>query len=139
MATATPSIKVGDPVPVFSWSLTQQNMNLWAEVSTDFNPLHTDPVYAKTTPFGSTIAAGPMALAFICRAMSGWLGGGWTTHGSLQAVFLKPVHPGDTVTLSGEVTQVREEGGCRIVECRLICRNQRGEDIIGATATGALT
>ena len=52
-------------------TLTQEMLNAYAEASGDFNPIHTDEAFAKTTPMGGTIAHGMLVLSFISEMMTG--------------------------------------------------------------------
>ena len=131
-------VAVGAAIPPTSWGVTQEKINAWAEASTDFNPLHLDPAFGKTTPFGGTIAHGHYSLALVSEAMTSWLGDGWTSHGSWNVTFIRPVRPGDTVTVTGTVTAARSEGGKTIAECELSCVNQKGEPVMVGTAAGAI-
>jgi acyl dehydratase len=51
-----------------------------------------------------------------------WLESGWTSH-----AFVKPVSPGDTITVHGKIQDKRvETNGTRLV-VEVWCRNQTGE------------
>ena len=45
------------------WEITQEQTNLFADVTGDHAPIHVDPVLAAATPFGRTIAHGYHTLA----------------------------------------------------------------------------
>jgi len=48
----------GMSLPEIKRNITQENINLYAEASGDFNPIHVDENYARQTPLGVTIAHG---------------------------------------------------------------------------------
>ena len=76
-------------------ALEQETIDLWAELSGDRNPLHVDPAYAAASPFGSTIAHGQVALAFVTELFRRELGGDWSRRGALRDVrFRAPLRPG---------------------------------------------
>ena len=52
----------------------------------------------------------------------------------LELELLRPVAPGDTISLSGVVTAKRLEAGRRLVECRLTAEHESGEPAAQATA-----
>ena len=54
--------------------MTQDGIDVYAELSGDFNPLHVDPVAAAASEFGGVIAHGPIALHAFFRAATEWLG-----------------------------------------------------------------
>lgn len=87
------------------FELDQGAIDLWAELSGDRNPLHVDPVYAAASRFGSTIAHGQLALAFVSELFGRELGGSWGRHGVLSDVrFRAPLLPGRQYRVSAERT-----------------------------------
>ena len=56
----------------------------------------------------------------------------------LDMEFTKSVGEGDIISLTGEVIGKREEGGLRLVECRLTVEDDHGEPIGQGTATVSL-
>lgn len=99
----------GDRIPARRTQMTQEIINAWAQVSTDFNPLHVDPEYAKASPFGRTIAHGHIAVSWLCEMLHDWFGRSWLNGGKLWEVkFIAPIQPGDEVLVAGEVTEVAE-------------------------------
>lgn len=131
-------IKVGDEIPVdIRRSITREAVNKWAEVSVDFNPLHVDPEYGKTTPFGGNISHGTLTITFITEMMTRWLGNGWLAGGQLKEMkFVAPVKLGDTVRPRGKVTAKREEAGRKLVECEVWLETQAGTQTIVGKAVG---
>jgi 3-hydroxybutyryl-CoA dehydratase len=100
-------VNVGDKLPPLRRTVTQAQIDLWADVSGDRNPLHVDPGYARETPFGGTIAHGHLSLAWLGEMMLAWLGPAWLSGGELTGVrFVGPVRPGATVRTEGEVVEV---------------------------------
>lgn len=86
------------PFPSLRHAVSQDLINAYAELSGDFNPLHVDPAIAARSPFGSTIAHGPIALQVFFAAVTRWHGAEALPPGStVKVVFLSPVRPGDEV------------------------------------------
>jgi acyl dehydratase len=57
---------VGENLGYTEWrTLTQEDVVQFAELTQDHNPIHVDPSYAKTTPFGTTIVHGYFTLAML--------------------------------------------------------------------------
>ena len=130
-------LSVGDSVPSLQKKITQEVINRWAEVSTDFNPLHVDPEFAKKTRFGGTIAHGHIALSFLCEMMHRWLGSGWVSGGSLTDIrFIAPVRPGYTITMGGTITEKRGQAGKNVVQAEVFVENQDGERCVVGSAQG---
>ena len=106
-------------------------------MSTDFNPLHVDPEFAKKTRFGGTIAHGHIALSFLCEMMHRWLGSGWISGGSLAGIkFVAPIRPGYTISMGGTITEKRAEEGKNIVQADIFVENQDGEKCVVGSAQG---
>ena len=85
--------------------VTDRDIELFAEVSTDRNPVHMDEDYAQDTIFGGRIAHGMMSAALISAVIGEQLPGHGTVYLGQTMKFVAPVRPGDM--LRAEVT-VRE-------------------------------
>lgn len=114
-------------LPQITREITQDRINAYAEVSGDFNPIHTDPAFAAETQFGGTITHGMLLLGFLSDVMTRAYGEAWATSGRLRTRFRSPGRPGDTVVVSGTVRSVEEAPDERkLIRCTLECRNQEG-------------
>lgn len=85
--------------------VTDRDIELFAEVSSDRNPVHLDEAYAQDTIFGGRIAHGMLTAGLISAVIGEQLPGHGTVYLSQSLRFMAPVRPGDTVR--AEVT-VRE-------------------------------
>ena len=112
-------------------TLTQAQINAYADASGDHNTIHVDEGYARSTPFEGTIAHGMLVLALIGEMMFGAFGEAWSAGGKLKVRFKAPTRPGDTVTASAQLTKAA--GG--VSEYAVQCANQRGEVLIEGRAT----
>ncbi len=121
---------VGRVLPRRVHHVDQALIDLYAEVSGDRNPLHTDPEFAATTTFGRTIAHGMMTLAFVSEAIESWAGPGWAEGGAIEVTFLSPVYPGDDVVISGTIAEADEP---EVVTCSIGCEVS-GRTILAGTA-----
>ncbi|MBM3132300.1 MAG: acyl dehydratase [Chloroflexi bacterium] len=132
------SLQEGMPLPKLTKEIRQENINLYAKASKDFNPIHIDEEFARKTPLGGTIAHGMLVLAYIAEMMTGAFGEDWITGGKLSVRFKSPARPGDTVTVSGKVRKIERTGGKTVVHCDALCLNQSGETIIAGESSVAL-
>ncbi|MFC1946174.1 MaoC family dehydratase [Chloroflexota bacterium] len=121
-------------IPSLTRYITQEDINLYAEASRDFNPVHLDEVFARSMQFDGTIAHGMLVLAYVSQMMTDAFGEYWLTGGRLNVRFKTPARPGDTVTVSGEVRSVEEVAGRLQAGFSVLCRNQKGETIITGEA-----
>ena len=97
-------INVGDSAS-YSRLVTEREVELFAAVSGDHNPVHLDPEYAATTQFGECIAHGMLTGAFVSAAIAMELPGPGTIYLGQNLQFRAPVLLGDTVTVYLEVIE----------------------------------
>lgn len=112
-------------------TIAEADLVLFSGLTGDFNPIHTDEEFAKTTQFGGRILHGPAAFAIATGLESrlgikegtaiAFLGMTW----NLKA----PVKIGDTIHVYQRVAGLRptSKGGRGIVSFWVELRNQRGE------------
>lgn len=113
--------------------LTRTQIVQYAGASGDFNPLHTDEVYAtQVAGFPSVFAHGMLTMGMTARVVTDWVGDGRLAY--LQARFLTQVWPGDTLTARAEVKAVGLSEGEPIVEFGVSTRNQAGVLVLSGTA-----
>jgi 3-hydroxybutyryl-CoA dehydratase len=111
-------------------TVTQDNINLYAEASQDFNPIHVDEEFAKKTPLGGTIAHGMLILAYVSQMMTATFEQSWLRRGKLNVRFKAPARPGDTIIVSGRICEIKRSGDKTLVNCDILCANQNGEPVI---------
>ena len=120
----------GMNLPELRKMVTQENINLYAEASLDFNPIHIDEDFAKKTPLGGTIAHGMLILAYVSQMMSAAFGRNWLTGGRLNVRFKTPARPGDNITVSGRISRIERNEGQTLFRCDMLCQNQNGDSVI---------
>ena len=77
--------------------VTDRDIELFAEVSTDRNPVHLDDAYAQDTIFEGRIAHGMLTAGLISAVIGEQLPGHGTIYMGQSLKFLGPVRPGDVV------------------------------------------
>lgn len=117
---ATSSRVGGDLLPVLTRHVDQAAIDAYAEASGDFNPIHVDPDYASTGPFGRTIAHGLMTLAYVAEMLNDWSGGAFDETGEIDVAFVAPVFAGDTVEVTGMVQETVVRGGAECARVKLL-------------------
>jgi len=121
------NIKIGDSFKK-DRLVTDELVRAFAEVSGDYNPIHLDEEFAKTTRFGRRIAHGMLSGAFISAVLGYELTEKKIVYLSQTLKFTAPVFIGDTVTTAATVTAIREDKN--IVTMDTICTNQNGETLV---------
>ena len=123
-------LREGMNLPEVKKNVTQGDINLYAEASQDFNPIHIDQDFARNTAAGGTIAHGMLILSYVSQMMTNSFGPSWLAGGRLNVRFKTPARPGDTVTISGKIDKLDQNEGQTLISCNVLCSNQNGETII---------
>ncbi|HEY1506893.1 MAG TPA: MaoC family dehydratase [Stellaceae bacterium] len=89
--------------------VTVADIEAFAAVSGDHNPVHLDDAYAKTTMFKGRIAHGMLSASFISTAIASKLPGPGSVYLAQSLSFKAPVRPGDKVETMITVTEVIAE------------------------------
>ena len=99
--------------------ITDRDIALFAEVSTDHNPVHLDDDYARDTIFGGRIAHGMLTAGLISAVIGEQLPGHGSVYLGQSLKFLAPVRPGDVVLT--EVTVITIDHSRRRVTLETRC------------------
>jgi acyl dehydratase len=126
--------KEGATLPTLKKNISQDNINLYAKASGDFNPIHIDADYARKTPLGGTVAHGMLILACVSQMMTNAFGRDWLSGGRLNVRFRAPARPGDVITVSGTIRRMEKGDGFQMIDCDILCRNQNNEPVITGDA-----
>lgn len=117
--------------------LTRTRIVQYAGASGDYNPLHTDEVFAtEAAGFPSVFAHGMLTMGMTGRILTDWVGEGRLTRYGVR--FVGQVWPGDTLTAKATVTEVRRDEDVSYADFTVETRNQRGEVVLTGTASARL-
>ena len=86
--------------------VTDADIEMFAEVSTDRNPVHLDDEYAQDTIFEGRIAHGMLTAGLISAVIGEQLPGHGTVYMGQTLKFLAPVRPGDMVYAEVKVVDI---------------------------------
>ena len=109
-----------------------EDVEAFARVTGDANPVHLDEAYAAKSRFGRRIAHGMLAVSYISALLGTEFPGPGTIYLSQSVSFRKPVFLGDTLTVTATVTAYRPEKS--ILTLATECRNQDGEKVLEGQA-----
>jgi 3-hydroxybutyryl-CoA dehydratase len=112
-----------------SWTKTiaESDVNAFAELIGDFNPIHMDAEFARKSRFGGRIAHGMFTGGLISAVLGNELPGPGSIYLSQQLKFLAPVYIGDSITAVVEVAAWRPDK--RIITLKTDCYNQDNEPV----------
>jgi len=98
-------------------TITDQDIELFAQVSTDHNPVHLDDNYARNTRFKGRIAHGILTASLISAVIGEQLPGHGAIYMSQSLKFIAPVRPGDTVLAEVTVSAINREKRRVTLDC----------------------
>jgi 3-hydroxybutyryl-CoA dehydratase len=124
-------LEIGDQAE-FAKTISETDIYLYAGVTGDFNPAHTNEEYAKHTFFKTRIAHGMLLAGFISTVIAMKLPGPGTIYLDQSLKFLAPVRIGDTITARAEAIEILAEKNK--VRLKTICTNQDGITVLEGEA-----
>jgi acyl dehydratase len=131
--------RVGEKFTTPARTITEADVSLFAGLSGDYNPVHTDAEYAKTTAFGQRVAHGPLGIALVSGLLSrlGIFDGTAAASLGIDWKFRGPILIGDTLHVEMSVNSMREtrdpSRGIIVRDVQLV--NQKGEVVQEGTST----
>ncbi|NLA23923.1 MAG: MaoC family dehydratase [Bacteroidales bacterium] len=124
-------IKLGDTY-THKLSFTQENVNVFAEITGDNNPIHIDAEYAAKTIFGRPIVHGFYSASVFSMVFGTKFPGEGTIYMYQDMKFMAPVFVDQPYTAKFEVIEVNTEKHVGIVKC--ILEDENGKVVIEGTA-----
>jgi acyl dehydratase len=125
--------EIGDEVTSPARTITEADVVMFAALTGDYNQLHTDEEFAKTTPFGRRIAHGLLVLSDAVGLLGrlGFIEGTALAFRELTWKFSQPVFMGDTVHVKARCRELkpmaRLGGGLVIFDLSVV--NQEGKTV----------
>ena len=104
----------------------------FACLSLDSNPLHLDEDYASQSAFGGRIVHGMLAASLFSGLLGQELPGPGTIYLGQELRFLRPIYINEEITATIEAVKIREDKP--IATFRTICQNKDGDTLIEGTA-----
>ncbi len=118
-------------------NLTRTQIVQYAGASGDYNPLHSDEVFAtKVAGYPSVFAHGMLTMGLTGRMLTDYVGDGRLVR--FGGRFRAQVWPGDDLTARAAVTGITESAGDNLVELVITTVNQDGVEVFTGTATARI-
>lgn len=136
--------EVGHRIVSAARTVTETDIVVFSGLSGDFNQIHIDAEYSKTTPFGARVAHGILGLSIASGLVvqTGFMEGTIMAFREINEwKFIKPIYIGDTIHVETEVKETKaipRIGGGSIV-IALEVKNQTGDTIMKGTWTALIT
>lgn len=93
-------------------TLTMSQMEEWARLTSDYNPMHLDAEFTRNTAYGRPIVFATLTLAIVSEALEARFGTRWLEGGTLDVRFVGPVLVGDDFTVEIDETDGNTEVSC---------------------------
>ncbi len=129
----------GDQIPEVSREVGWEQIlkyNRYVTGGKDTKNIHTDDETARKAGLPRAVATGRHPVSFISEHLVDLFGEGFVSGGEIDVAFVKPIFPGDTVTVTAEVREILPEGDRRRVVLDLSMVNQEGVPVTVGTASG---
>jgi 3-hydroxybutyryl-CoA dehydratase len=114
-------------------TISEADIMLFAGLSGDWNPMHTDAEHARQAMFGERVAHGLLGLSIASglAMQTGFLNHTVEAFTGLDWKFRAPIKIGDTVFVEAEVKEKKlaPGGASGFVEFNVAVKNQRGERV----------
>ena len=109
----------------YSKAVTEADIQMFAAVSGDVNPLHLDPEFAAGTRFGERIAHGMLTASFISAALAMELPGPGCIFMEQSLKFRLPVKIGDVITVKLTVTEMQARRKTLTMDCKAYNQHEK--------------
>jgi 3-hydroxybutyryl-CoA dehydratase len=115
---------------VFTKTVSESDVYLYAGISGDFSPNHINEEYMKDGSYGRRVAHGTLLLGFMSAASASLYLGRTVSLGYDRVRFVKPVFFGDTIRTEYKIAKYDLDK--KRVFADVTCTNQRNETVAGA-------
>lgn len=111
----------------FTVEITAEKMELFYQLTGDNSPIHMDAAYAKQRGYAGRVVYGMLGGSLFSTLAGVYLPGEHCLLHSVECKFAKPVFIGDTLTVSGKVTEINETFGEITIKAEIV--NQDGKKV----------
>ena len=115
-----------------SKTFTIKDVENFANLSNDKNPVHLDEEFAKSSIFGQRIVHGMLVASLFSGLLGDKLPGKGTIYLGQTLSFTAPVPIGEKVTASVEIINIRDDKP--IIALRTLCVDSKGNAVIDGEA-----
>lgn len=108
-----------------SFMVLQEDMDRFAELSGDFNPLHVDAEFARGKGFKGAVVYGALIIAKVSQLVGMRLPGRDAVWASVAFDFIRPLYVNEQAQVEGSVVEVWESTG--MIKLKLVVRSEAGK------------
>ena len=139
MMKAHKNLEVGSAIEPRVHEITQEKINIYSRYAfhgKDTKNIHTDDEVARKAGLPRALAQGRYPVGYLSEYLFALFERGWIQGGKLDVSLVKPIFPGDTITIRGVVRDKFPEGRFTRIMLDVWLENQNGEKATVGTATG---
>ena len=131
-------IKIGDTFEeVIVDNLTRTQIVQYAGVSGDYNPLHTDEIFAtQVAGYPTVFAHGMLTMGMTGKMVTNLIGDGNLK--SFGVRFTNQVWPGDTLTTKAKIVSIERNSDTVLINFELVTENQNKVPVITGSALATM-
>lgn len=112
----------------FSITVSDGMLDSFRDITGDVNPFHRDDEFAKEHGFNGHAAFGMLTASFLSTLAGVYLPGEKSIIHNTEIKFMKPVYPGDTLTVNGEVAEKND--AYRVMRIKVSITKDNGEKVL---------
>jgi acyl dehydratase len=139
MMKAHNDLEIGSSLEPRIHEITQEKINTYSRYvfhGEDKKNIHTDDEAARKAGMPRALAQGRYPVGYLSEYLMALFEGGWIHGGKLDVSMVKPIFPGDTITIRGVVRDKVKEGTFTRIMLDVWLENQNGEKATAGTASG---
>ena len=134
-------MEIGDALPSRTHEVAWEDIlkfNRYVTGGVDTKNIHTDDEVARKAGLPRAVATGRHPVSFITELMVDHLGMGFITDGEIDVSFVKPIFPGDVLSLSATLKEKKQENGQARYLFQVSLTNQASAAVTLGTAGGRI-
>lgn len=139
MIRAHKNLEIGFEIKARSYEITQEKIDIYSRRvfgGKDTKNIHTDDETARRAGLPGAVAQGRYPIGYLSEVLLDFFEKGWVQGGQLEVSLVKPIFPGDRITIRGRVKEKIPEGEKTRILLEIWLENQRGEKTTLGTASG---
>lgn len=110
----------------FTVTVSPEMLDAFKAITGDVSPIHVDEDYARARGYAGRVVYGMLGASFFSTLAGVYLPGEHCLLHGVESRFAKPIFVGDTLTVTGTVTDVSELG---VAEIKGVIKNQHGQTV----------
>lgn len=124
------TLKIGQ-AESFTYTVTEEKMRLFYELTGDESPIHMRDDYAQKRGYTGRVVYGMLGASLFSTLAGVYLPGEHCLLHSVESKFVRPVYIGDTLTVTGTVNDINETFGTITIKAAIT--NQDGQKVTRGT------